>query len=65
MQSTYDADIDLLCVRLSLAPAERERELAPGVTAQLDADGGIVALEILDAGRRLGTAALLKLPSPG
>lgn len=64
MQSTYDAEIDLLCVRLSQEPADRERELAPGVTAQLDASGGIVALEILDAGRRLGRAAVRRLPPP-
>ena len=56
MQVTYDAEGDVLYIRLGSAPAKDTLEIEAGVSASLDADGHIVGLEILDARARLGDA---------
>ncbi|MBI4497609.1 MAG: DUF2283 domain-containing protein [Chloroflexi bacterium] len=53
----YDAEVDaLLIVLRDEVQADYGEEVAPGVTVDLDAEGNIVALEVLDASERLGRA---------
>ncbi len=58
MQVTYDAEGDVLYIRLGSKPARDTLDIEAGVSAPLDADGYIVGLEILDARVRLGDAVL-------
>ena len=58
MQVTYDAEGDVLYIRLGSAPARDTLDIEAGVSAPLDADGHIVGLEILDARERLGETVL-------
>ena len=60
MQFTYDAEGDVLYIRLNDAPARDTLDIEAGVSASLDASGHIVGLEILDARVRLGDAVLAK-----
>ncbi len=56
MQVTYDAEGDVLYIRLGSASARDTLDIEAGVSAPLDAEGHIVGLEILDARERLGDA---------
>ena len=54
---TYDAEADAVWIELRSGIHGTEGvDVAPSVTASLDADGHIVGLEILDARERLGDA---------
>ena len=58
MLITYDSQADILYIELRGEPAADSVDIEEGVTAELDDQGHIVGLEILDAGERLGTAQL-------
>ena len=58
MRITYDAEADALYIELRDVPAKVGREIADGVTVDLDAQGRIIGLEILDARERIGDAVL-------
>ena len=58
MRITYDADADALYIELRDVPAKVGREITDGVTVDLDAQGHVIGLEILDARERLGDAVL-------
>jgi uncharacterized protein YuzE len=45
----YDAQVDILRIRLGDTLIEESEEVEPGVIVDYDADGRIVGLEILDA----------------
>ena len=56
----YDAAVDVLSIVLSAKPVEKSAEILPDVIADFDADGRVIALEILDASQVVDTAALEK-----
>lgn len=67
MRITYDPEVDALYIELKSTPPVDSIDLAEGVTVDLDADGLVVGIEVLDAKRRLGdealdTVALERLP---
>ena len=53
MQVTYSPDVDILSIQLKEVPICESDELQDGVIADLDADGNIIGLEILDASKRV------------
>jgi uncharacterized protein YuzE len=60
MKARYDAETDALYVRFTDAPVSESEEVRPGVVFDYDADGRIVALEILDASEHLAGGADLE-----
>jgi uncharacterized protein YuzE len=55
---TYDPDADALYIELRNVPAEDSVDVEEGVTVDLDADGHIIGLEVLDAHERMGVDPL-------
>jgi uncharacterized protein YuzE len=53
MKVTYDPSVDVLRIILSNAPIEESDEDKPGVILDYDKAGNMVALEILDASKRV------------
>lgn len=53
MKITYDSEGDVLYIRLRDAAPTDSVDIEEGVTAELDSDGHVVALELLDASKRL------------
>ncbi len=60
MKSRYDAETDALYVRFADAPVVESEEVRPGLVLDFDANGRIVAVEILDASEHLSTGADLQ-----
>ncbi len=58
MRITYDPEADALYVELRDVAPEDSIDVEDGVTADVDGEGHIVGLEILDASERLGAEAL-------
>ena len=56
MKVTYDPEVDVLRILLSNAPIEESDEDKPGVILDYDEHGDLLALEILDASRRVTDA---------
>ena len=65
LTSTYDHEADALYVRFGVprVPAST-RLLAPGIMADVDADGQLIGLELLDASTRVSADALSDLGAP-
>ena len=61
MKTTYDAQADALYVRFSDSPVIESEEVSNGVVLDFDAEGRIVAIEVLDASKHLAAGA--KLPT--
>jgi len=61
MRIEYDKEVDALYIVLRNIPASDSRDLEEGVTVDLDDEGHILGLEILDASERLGLEALLNI----
>ncbi|MBI4286265.1 MAG: DUF2283 domain-containing protein [Chloroflexi bacterium] len=61
MKIEYDKEADALYIILRDVPASDSRDLEEGVTVDLDDEGHIVGLEILDASERLGLEALTNI----
>jgi len=55
---SYDPQADALYIELRTVPPADSVDLEEGVTADLDAEGRVVGLEVLDATERLGPDAL-------
>lgn len=60
MRVVYDAEVDILDIYFSSAGRHSSKEIAPGVIADLDKVGNIIALEILDASDRYSSEDLAK-----
>ncbi|HYY27224.1 MAG TPA: DUF2283 domain-containing protein [Chthoniobacterales bacterium] len=53
MKVKYDQEVDVLRIRFSSAPVEESDEEKPGIILDYDRNGNIVAIEILNASRRI------------
>jgi uncharacterized protein YuzE len=54
MHVTYDPEGDVLYVQLRAVESSNSVDIEDGVTADLDSDGHIIGLEVLDARKRMG-----------
>jgi uncharacterized protein YuzE len=61
MKLTYDAKADALFVRFSDEKIVGSEETRPGMVVDLDKDGHIVAIELLDAKSQLAPQAIAEL----
>ncbi len=52
MKVTYDAEVDVLRIVLSVHPIDESDEDKPGIIIDYDAQGNVVSMEILDASKR-------------
>lgn len=59
MKTQYDAEADALYLRFADAKVVDSEEVAPGIVLDFDAEGRIVAVEVLDAKRHLAEGAEL------
>lgn len=57
MKTHYDSEADALYLRFADAPVSDSEEVRPGIVFDFDADGRIVAVEILDATEHLANGA--------
>ncbi len=55
---TYDSEVDALYIELRHVKATDSMDVEEGVTIDLDDEGHIIGLEILDASERLGKEQL-------
>jgi uncharacterized protein YuzE len=53
MKLVYDRESDALYARLSAVEIVNSEEVRPGVVLDFDAEGHIVAIEILDAAKQI------------
>lgn len=60
MKSRYDPETDALYVRFAEAAVVESEEVRPGIVLDYDADGRVVAVEIIDASEHLSTGADLE-----
>ena len=61
MRIEYDKEVDALYIQLrDVSPADT-MDIEEGVTVDLDKDGHIIGIEILDASERLGLESLLNV----
>ena len=60
MRITYDAEVDALYIQLRPDPANPADsiDVAPSVTADLDAQGRVIGIEILDVRANFGPDAV-------
>lgn len=61
MKIEHDREADALYIQFRPAHPEGNMEIEDGVTVDLDGEGHIVGIEILDASDRLGIKALVNL----
>jgi len=61
MKIEYSRDVDALYIRLREAKIADSMDIEEGVTVDLDENGHIVGLEILDASERIGLSDLVNI----
>ncbi len=61
MRITYDPEANVLYIELRSAEPANSVDFEEGVTADLDSEGHIIGLEILDARERLGEQSLASI----
>lgn len=61
MKVTYDADVDILRIRLTDAAIEESDEEKPGFILDYDAGGNVVGFEILNATSRVSNPRSVEL----
>jgi len=59
MKTIYDPDADALYVRFADATVVESQEVSEGIVLDFDAEGRIVAIEVLEARRHLTSGATL------
>ena len=57
MKTLYDPDVDALYVRFADTPVIESEEVSAGVVLDYDAEGRIVAIELLDASKQVASGA--------
>jgi uncharacterized protein YuzE len=57
MRTSYDPEADALYVRFAEASIVESEEVADGVVLDLDAEGRIVGIELLDASKHVAAGA--------
>ena len=57
MKTLYDPDVDALYVRFADTPVSESEEVSVGVVLDYDAEGRIVAIELLDASKHVAAGA--------
>ena len=57
MKTTYDPDVDALYVRFADTPVVESEQVSAGIVLDYDADGRIVAIELLDASKHVASGA--------
>jgi len=57
MKTIYDPETDALYVRFADASIVESEEVADGVVLDFDAEGRIVAIEVLDASKHVAAGA--------
>ena len=60
MRVIYDSDVDILNIYLSTSERHTSKEIGRGIIADMDKDGNIIALEIMDASERYSIDELAK-----
>ena len=60
MKAKYDTESDALYVSFSDGPVVGTEEMRPGIMIDLDAQGRIIAIELLNASEHLAPGADLK-----
>ena len=58
MNITYDHEVDVLYIQLTDSKPARGVDIEEGVTVDIDQEGHLVGIEILDASERLGKEQL-------
>ncbi len=58
MKISYDQEADAIYIELRDVKPADSRDIEEGVTVDLDADGHVVGIEILDAQERIGAGSL-------
>ncbi|GJD94600.1 DUF2283 domain-containing protein [Methylobacterium iners] len=53
MKARYDSDADALYMRLADDSVVEREEVRPGIVLDFDAEGRVIAIEILDASQHL------------
>jgi uncharacterized protein YuzE len=61
MRIEYSKGADALYIHLRDAPVAESRDVQEGVTLDLDADGGLIGIEVLDASERVGIDSLVNV----
>ena len=61
MKVTYDADVDILRIRLTDDAIEESDEAQPGLILDYDASGNVIGFEILDATARVSNPRSVEL----
>lgn len=61
MRIEYDREVDALYIRLREVRPADSIDVVAGVTVDLDENGQIVGIEVLDAAERLGLESLLNV----
>ena len=65
MEITYDKNVDAMTILLANLDIEETRDIAPGVYVDYDADGRVVALEILKASQKYDISEIeMQPPNP-
>ena len=61
MKIEYDQEADALYIQFAEVHPDDNIDMEDGVTADMASDGHIVGIEVLDAAKRFGIEALLKV----
>lgn len=60
----YDKKTDVLWLMVKGGPEEEHKEVAPGISVELDKNGDLLGIEILNASKVLGAKLGLKSTTP-
>jgi len=58
MKFRYDPEVDAVYIRFNESPISETDEISPGVLLDIDEEGKLVGLEILNASMKLGKPPL-------